>query len=211
MPAASPLGLRERKRIATRREIQRAVLSLVVERGLDRVTVEEISRQADVSPRTFFNYFASKEEALAGDGPELPDEDAIAAFVNDADDRDIFSALADLLIDSADHQEHESLVLLRRDLHKQYPQLFVMRMASMRMFEDQLAEIVGRRMSRQDPRLAADPKDLASRARLVTFVAMATIRHAWTCWAEEGSARPLAQRLRDSFETLDGILVSEPG
>jgi len=58
--AAEP-GLRERKRLATRRAIQFAVLELVSERGLEGVTVDEVSRRADVSARTFFNYFASKE------------------------------------------------------------------------------------------------------------------------------------------------------
>ena len=67
--AAAPdeLGLRERKRLATRREIQRAVLTLCAQRSIDKVTIDEISRFAEISPRTFFNYFASKDSALVGD------------------------------------------------------------------------------------------------------------------------------------------------
>ena len=48
------VGLRERKRLATRRQIQRAVLTLCSVRGIDKVTIDEISRCADISPRTFF-------------------------------------------------------------------------------------------------------------------------------------------------------------
>lgn len=57
-------GLRERKKRATRAALSDAALRLAVAHGFDNVLVEDIAAAANVSPRTFNNYFSSKQEAI---------------------------------------------------------------------------------------------------------------------------------------------------
>lgn len=59
------LGLRDRKKLDTRKALSDAALSLVFERGLDNVTREDIAARAGVSVRTFGNYFTGKYDVLA--------------------------------------------------------------------------------------------------------------------------------------------------
>src|SRR6185312_2547201 len=58
-------GLRERKRRDTRAALSLAALRSCFQRGWENVTVDEIAEAANVSPRTFRNYFSTKAEAVA--------------------------------------------------------------------------------------------------------------------------------------------------
>lgn len=58
--------MRERKARVTQAALEAATIDLALEVGLANVTTDQIADRADVSPRTFFNYFASKEDAVVG-------------------------------------------------------------------------------------------------------------------------------------------------
>lgn len=201
-------GLRERKRLATRRAIQLAVISVVRERGLDAATIDEIARVADVSPRTFFNYFSSKEEAIVGDGPELPPEEAQREFI--ADRSALLPGIARLFSASITPAlQDQEVVLARRTLMKSDPGLSARRWASMHRFEADVMELVARRLAAEHPRLAADPAELAGRARLVSLLAIAAMRHAWITWMDDnGEHASLTERLAESFAELPGVVAA---
>lgn len=201
-------GLRERKRVATRRAIQLAAISVVSDKGLDAATVDEIARVADISPRTFFNYFASKEEAIIGDAPSMPPLAAQEAFV--ADRSPMLAGIAELFIAAVEPAlaDHE-IVLSRRSLLKGNPELSARRWATVHRFETDIVELVVRRLEAEDPELAAHPDELRSRARLTALVAVAAMRHAWVAWADDSGAHAsLVERLRESFATLGDVLTT---
>jgi len=67
-PELERMSLRERKKLAAREALSWAAVRLATERGLEHVRVDEIAAEVGVSPRTFNNYFSSKEEAICAIG-----------------------------------------------------------------------------------------------------------------------------------------------
>ena len=66
-PLEEKLGLRERKKLKTRRAIQEHALRLFREQGYEATTVEQIAEAAEVSPSTFFRYYPTKEDTVLTD------------------------------------------------------------------------------------------------------------------------------------------------
>lgn len=90
-------GLRERRRAETSAKLTTLARRLTAQHGLAGFTVEEVCEQAGVSRRTFFNYFASKEDALFGRSARVDTADLEEAFVAAGDPED--PALSPTLLD----------------------------------------------------------------------------------------------------------------
>lgn len=91
-PGPQPPGRRERKKQRTREALVDAAFTLFAEKGFDATTVEEIADAVDVSSRTFFRYFASKED-VALTFQEEQTRAVMAAFAERPADEPIMTAL----------------------------------------------------------------------------------------------------------------------
>lgn len=187
------LGLRDRKKLQTRTALIEAALRLVDERGLENVTVEDISAAADVSPRTFFNYFATKDEALIGD--HLADERVLRErFLATDPSVPVMEALRRSIEPVVAEMEQDREIWCRRiRVMTDNPQLVAGLMTRSAHAEHELIKAIAQRVGVAPdggwPLLAATVSGAAFRAALLT-------------WAKSPSGRVLADHVNDAFGAL---------
>jgi AcrR family transcriptional regulator len=198
-------SLRERKKLATRRALRRVALDLVSERGFTQVTVEDIAEAADVSPRTFFNYFPSKEAALFGADPDRT-ESLRQRLVQDLPGSSVLEVLRVVLVDEARAITEELTELggdpaqwLRRMKAANVdPHLRAARAGHMAMIECVVASAIAERLGADADR---DPYPL-----LLASAAMGVMRGASSFWGTSGGVVPLAQLVDAAYRALaDGL------
>jgi AcrR family transcriptional regulator len=176
-------GLRERKKAATRLALHEAALRLATEQGLDRVTVEAIADAANVSRRTFSNYFSSKEEAIFhGDAVRLRRLlELVRQQPAGAPPWSVLSQAAEQLAAEAYGNAPPSWLVRRRQL-RGHPGLVAHQVAAYTVIERELADELAHRLADPDPEL---------RARVLTATFLATLRVAVQHWTDhpDGSLR----------------------
>lgn len=197
------MGLRERKKTATRRAISDAALALAVERGPTAITVEDIAAAADVSPRTVFNYFASKEAAILGFDPENLRELVERLEVRPATEAPL-EALRETMRGST--SDDALAMQTRARLTADNPQLQSAFIAGFAKLEDQLTEAMAARVGLD---AAADPYP-----RLVVKVGLTAMRvavaHAISQPQTDADTDAVARAVDDAFNTLAAGLPVPP-
>jgi AcrR family transcriptional regulator len=188
------IGLRERKKAQTRRALHAAAVRLSIENGPERVTIEEISDSADVSPRTFFNYFSSKEDAILGTDPERRVELRAALELRPDDETPVEALRAALLIHVESIDDDAELWAQRLQLVRDHPALFPGYVASFADFERGLIEAMAARLG-MDPDADLYPTVVVAAAMTVMRV---TVRH----WHEHGGETTLTDLLDAAFDHL---------
>lgn len=189
------LGRRERKKQATRHALRHAALRLAMERGLDHLTVEDISERADVSPRTFFNYFSCKEDALVGGSPEAEEElrRAVTARPPGEPPLETLRAVLKELGAAQTTQDYREDVRLRQQLVAAHPALLPRRLAHYASLERVLTQELAARTG-EDPKRDFRPALLAA-------VGVTVARLSFQRWSDDGE-RSLSAFIDEAFDQL---------
>jgi len=194
-------GLRERKKRATRQALHDAALRLTMERGPEHLTVEEISAAAGVSPRTFFNYFPGKEQAIIGDDLLAVEPEQIKAIMaRAATVPEGMQTIA--LAMAADAVTRREQVLLRWQVITRYPALITRMFARLEEFHAIVAAAVA-------VRVGMPPDD--AYPQLMAAMTTTGIRVAVQRWTAGQGDDPLERHVAEVFGLLTGELSAARG
>jgi AcrR family transcriptional regulator len=183
-------GLRQVKREQMRRQIEAVALELFDRKGLDATTVEEIAAAVNISPRTFFRYFASKEDVLRVTSDEVQG-DLLAAVTR------LYDGTADSLLGAlvtfSEGLDQRRADLLRAVRLLGQPSLYPGRLKHSRQLDNALAVVLAHHAGRPEP--AAADRALAALAASAMSISM-------RIWLESGASEPF----RDVFVATLGTL-----
>lgn len=196
------LGLRERKKAATRAALRRAALRLVAEHGFDAVTVEQIADIVGVAPRTFFRYFGNKEEVIVDDR-ELADELAVLLEQTPNAKPPVAAVRAALLnlagrLDAGDRAE----ILARQRLIASTPALLARSLEQHQAWEAVLEDWLAARRGTGD-RLGN---------RLLAAVCVAAVRVAVEAWVASDGREDVEGLVASALDRIShGLDLQPPG
>lgn len=192
------LSPRDRRRTKLAAQIERIALSLFVKRGISAVTVDEIADAADISRRTFFRYFASKEDLLLGDRQRY-DDSLARTLAKEQPSPSAVRTLRDILVEMSREVEAEADVArLRLELFRKYPEEMNGAFEQQRAWNSTFTEMVAERMGLDHSH------DM--RPALIVGVMMSAGNVALHNWFVRGAKQPLHELVEAALDqTIAGL------
>ena len=189
---------RARKKRRTRDELMSHAARLFAERGFDAVTTEDIADAADVSQRTFFRHFPSKEAVLYGHVDELRETMADAFAARPADEH-VVDAVRAAVATIADHYAaNRDEAFLQARLAASFPSVAAHARAVVQTdWEHELTAAIAHRMA-VDPLIDPFPEVLAG-------AAFAAFRSAIRRWGADDGRSDFGALLDESLAVLAAL------
>lgn len=190
------LGLRERKKLKTRRAIRRAAYGLISEQGYEATTIEQIAEAAEVSPSTVCRYFATKEDIVLTDAYDPVLEAALRDRpAGEPPLESLRIVMTEMLPAFLVSDEEE--VRRRTRLVVEVPAVRARMTETMSDTARTLARVLAERSG-----LGAD--DLA--VRVFVAAVLGVLREVTLYWGEHGQQDDLSTLVREALDTLESGL-----
>ena len=189
-----PLPVRERTRRAVRGQLAQLAADLFVEKGYDETTIDDLAAAAGMSKRTFFRYFASKEELVMGKyeyfGEQLA-EDLAARPAGEP----IWVSLRQVFAQVVDHVESEGTASVAMEkIVRDHPALNASYLERVSRIQELLLDEARTRTGWTDP---ADPRTAA-----ILGAAFSCLIAAWTTWLTTNQARPFGDLVDQAMDAI---------
>lgn len=200
-------GVRARKRREMRDAIERNAVELVLERGYDNVTVDMICEAVSISPRTFFNHAGSKERAVLGIDPPLPDQglrEAYVAGLGGSPLRDVLVMMTSVLMDAG--AGGYDLMRKRRTILEATPALALSEITRLESAQQVMVDLIDRRLAVSDP--AAGEQERARRAAMLFSLAVGMLHRLAQDWMQRAIPDDAEAAIDEALRLARGI-VSE--
>ena len=155
MQDSGVVGLRERKRAETRSQLEYAAVEIALRDGIEGATIDAISAAANVSPRTFFNYFDTKEDAILGLYDPNITEESISDFAARHRDVPRLEAVLGMLFDVFESSAPDlALHRSRKEIVERYPHLLARQVAQLTRMSERFVSAVGTVLGIDDPTIS---------------------------------------------------------
>ncbi len=188
-------GLRERKKERVREQLMEAAFTLFESRGFDTTTIDDVVNSVEVSRRTFFRYFKSKEDVLLGWFANT-DKDMRDALAARPLDEPPFQAMRRALTDVIQRYESNCGRMLALDcLIMSTPAVRARKQAMHAEWAELMAAVLAKRLD------VDIEKDL--RPRLVANVALSILASAIENWRATGARKNLSTMIDDGFRFVE--------